>query len=393
MIITSGPTYQGASTLFAAVEDDLEWSRTLITGVASFGRFGGAIFGPFEGFMVDRYGPGRMALIGIVLGGIGFILLSRINGPVPYFATYFLITTGFSMGGFMPSMTAVNSWLPKRRATGMAIVLAGSSLGAFVVPLMAWGITAHGWRPTVAVIGGVSIFVAPFIARIFSAKSMPRQNTFAHPTSNNFNYSSNDFTAKQAIRTRAFWALSMTHMLGNMALAGVSAHAVLHLTDIGLSLSRAASIITIIGVASLCGQITSGIFGDRVNKRLVIAFLYASQGCAIILLAGVSNYTEAAIFGVVWGTSVGARPPMFHAMRGEYFGQRAFGTIMGMVSLPMAIGMTAVPVLLGVAFDIQETYRWAFLILAATSLIAGLMILSATRPAHPNGHQDVSPVV
>ena len=297
----------------------------------------------------------------------------------------------------MPSMTAVNSWLPKHRSTGMAIVLAGSSLGAFVVPLMAWGITAHGWRPTAAAIGGVAIFVAPFVARIFSTKRTVRPNVSAnasaHPTPNDFNHSPNDFTAKQAIRTRAFWALSMTHMLGNMALAGVSAHAVLHFTDIGLSLSRAASIITIIGISSLCGQITGGIFGDRVNKRLVIAILLASQGCAMILLASVSNYTEAAIFGVVWGLSMGARSPIFHAMRGEYFGQRAFGTIMGMGSLPMAIGMTAVPVLLGVAFDIQDTYRWAFLILAVTSLTAGLVILVATRPVHPNQCQDVSQVV
>ena len=49
MLVSSGPTFQAASTLFRAIEDEFGWSRAIVTGVASFGRFGGALLGPVEG--------------------------------------------------------------------------------------------------------------------------------------------------------------------------------------------------------------------------------------------------------------------------------------------------------------------------------------------------------
>ena len=61
--ISSGPTFFASSTIFRAVEDEFGWSRTLVSGVASFGRFGGALFGPIEGWLIDRFGVGKMVFI------------------------------------------------------------------------------------------------------------------------------------------------------------------------------------------------------------------------------------------------------------------------------------------------------------------------------------------
>ena len=73
MVLSSGPTYQASSVLFKAIEDEFGWSRALISGVASFGRFGGAMLGPVEGFLTDRFGSGKMVLVGFTMGGIGLI--------------------------------------------------------------------------------------------------------------------------------------------------------------------------------------------------------------------------------------------------------------------------------------------------------------------------------
>ena len=129
MLVSSGPTYQAASTLFRAIEDEFGWSRAVVTGVASFGRFGGALLGPVEGWMTDKFGTGKMVLIGFTLGGLGLIFYSQLQGPIQYYVAYFIISMGFSIGGFVPSMAAVNAWMPHRRATAMSIVIGGSSLG------------------------------------------------------------------------------------------------------------------------------------------------------------------------------------------------------------------------------------------------------------------------
>ena len=153
MVFSAGPTFQAASVLFKAIEDEFGWSRTLISGVATFGRLGATLLGPVEGWLVDTFGSGRMVLIGFTLGGAGLIFFSQINGPVLFYAAFLLLSLGFSSGGFVPSLTATNAWMIRRRALGMSIVEGGVSISGLLVPFIVWGISQHGWRATVLVMG------------------------------------------------------------------------------------------------------------------------------------------------------------------------------------------------------------------------------------------------
>ena len=101
-------------------------------------------------------------------------------------------------------------------------------------------------------------------------------------------------------------------------------------------------------------------------------------------LAFVNSYPTALLFALMWGVGFGGRPPMMHALRGEYFGRRAFGTITGLSGLFMSAGMMAAPVIAGWVFDVQHTYQWVFLTLVATSVAASIVMLFATRPSLPS---------
>ena len=94
MILSSGPTYQASSVLFKAIEDEFGWSRALISGVASFGRFGGAMLGPIEGWLTDRFGSGKMVLVGFTMGGTGLIFFSFIQGALQYYFAFFFFRWG-----------------------------------------------------------------------------------------------------------------------------------------------------------------------------------------------------------------------------------------------------------------------------------------------------------
>ncbi len=390
MTFVSAPTFQGSGVIFAAVEAQFGWSRTVVSGVATFGRFGGAVLGPLEGYLVDRLGPARMMLIGLVLGGIGFLLFSQTRTPTWYFATFFILSLGFSAGGFMPATAAVAKALPRRRATGIAIVLAGSSLGALLVPLLAWGIETHGFRTTMVVIGLVAIALAPAFSYALSRRPLePRPDDAAagqsRPGGAPEERAPDDesFTVREEIRTRAFWFMAGAHALANISVGAVSAHIVLHLKDLGMSLATASSIIPMYATIALVAQLTGGLIGDRMDKRVPIAGLMAVQTVAIVVLAYIDTFAGAVLFAVLWGIGFGARPPLFHAMRGDYFGGRYFASILGVSSFPMTLGMMAAPVVAGYAFDVQGTYRWVFLGVAACCLAGGFLILFATRPIHP----------
>jgi len=390
MMVSSGPTFQAASTLFRAIEDEFGWSRAVVTGVASFGRFGGALLGPLEGWMTDFFGTGKMVLVGFTIGGLGLIFYSQLQGPIQYYAAYFILSMGFSLGGFVPSMSAVNAWMPHRRATAMAIVVGGSSLGGLFVPAIVWGINTHGWRETTLVIGLITLAAGPPIAYI-AGKRAPEYSELMSQVSKTKDsdaapLTQYDFTAKQALKTRAFWSISISHTMTNLSVGAISSHIYFQLTDkngVDLSDTSAATIMPIMALAAFIFQLLGGFAGDRLSKRTMLPILILLQGSALILLAESSNYWTALMFALLWGFGFGARTPLMHALRGEYFGRKHFGAILGMSAFPMGLGMMITPWVIGRVHDDTGTYVNSLYVLAGFCAIAAMTILFATKPPNP----------
>jgi MFS family permease len=390
MIVSSGPTFQAASTLFRAIEDEFGWSRAVVTGVASFGRFGGALLGPLEGWLTDKFGTGKMVLIGFTIGGLGLIGYSQLQGPIQYYVLYFTLSMGFSIGGFVPSMSAVNAWMPHKRAMAMAIVISGSSLGGVFVPLIVWGINNYGWRETTFVIGLITLVAGPPIAYVAGKRAPEYGELMAQVTKTQSDdakpLTQYDFTGKEALRTRAFWSISISHTLTNLSVGAISAHIYFPLTDenaVNLSDASAATILPIMALATFSFQMVGGFVGDRINKRSILPVLILLQGSALVVLAHAENYHTAVLFALMWGIGFGARTPLLHAMRGDYFGRKHFGVILGMSAFPMGLGMMAAPVIVGRVYDNTGTYVTSFQTLAAFCVIAAVTILFASKPSIP----------
>ena len=291
----------------------------------------------------------------------------------------------------MPSITAVNAWMVKNRATAMSFVIGGSSIAGLLVPPMVWSINTYGWRPTVFVIGVIAIVLGPLVARLLGKRPTPEQIEEQTRQSSESGRRSRhtrlyDFTPKEALRTPAFWSISITHMLVNLSTGAISGHLFLHLTDangVDLDDATASGVVPILVVTTFIFQLGGGVMGDRISKRVLVPFLLLIQGAALVILAIADNFFLAAVFAVVWGVGFGARTPLLHAMRGEYFGRRHFGTILGLSSFPMSIGITLAPFVMGWVHDIQHTYEWSLYVLAGTCVLASATILFAARPIPP----------
>ena len=171
----------------------------------------------------------------------------------------------------------------------------------------------------------------------------------------------------------------------------MSAHVILHLLDIGLDLPKASTVVPVFALVGLGFQMMGGLFGDRVDKRLLISLFLAIQASAVIILAFAESYATALSFAVLWGIGFGGRTPILHAMRGDYFGTKAFGTILGLSGVSMGLAMMSAPVAVGYLFDLQGTYRWALIGAAAACYAGSLLILFATRPTHPSERSTAQP--
>ena len=146
----------------------------------------------------------------------------------------------------------------------------------------------------------------------------------------------------------------------------------------------AATVVAVYTVIGLAFQLVGGILGDRLPKPPLIAAFTAIQGLGVIVLAYASGTGGVLLFAVLFGIGFGGRVPLVIALRGEYFGRRAFATILGASLLPMNIAQIVAPILTGYLYDTQGTYVIPFVGLAILNILGATVILLARKPTLPN---------
>ena len=138
MSLSAGITFHGFGNFVIPLSNEFGWSRTTISTVISIGKLQSGIFGPLEGWAVDKFGPRRLMFIGIPILGLGYVLLSTINTLAAFYVVYLLlITLGSNLSMGMPIIASVANWFKKRR--GLAFGLASSPCTTPVLAvLLAW---------------------------------------------------------------------------------------------------------------------------------------------------------------------------------------------------------------------------------------------------------------
>lgn len=387
------PIFHGLGFFFVALERQFGWTRAVLSVPFALGRIEGAVLGPIEGYLTDLLGPRRMVLIGFAMLGFAFILFSVIQGVLGYYLTFLLIFAGAGFGGFIPLIAAINNWFVRHRTKAMAIGLLGINLGALFAPLLGHAIDLYGWR---VIALGIGIFVLLLTVPIsLSVRNRP-EDYGQHPDGDfiteedgyiqNIADDSDSFTVGQAVRTSAFWAITATHGFSAVSAITISIHIVPAMTDIGMSLAKAGTVVLTWGIAGGISQIIGGFLGDHLPKRQLIAGAIAIQGTGILVAAGIPTSEGAYLFAVLYGIGLGARVPLLTAIRGDYFGRRHFATILGVSQMPMNLFMVGAPILAGYLFDIFGSYTIAFVGLAAINFLGALTILLARRPVLPGNY-------
>ena len=419
---------------FVALENTFGWTRTQLSLAFAFTRVEGGILGPIEGYLTDRYGTKRLVMAGMAIMGVGWLLFSLVQDtkdvpflrdlpfhtlpdfmqvlvpPITFYLVYMLIALGQGIGSWLPLMAMLNNWFNRRRAMAMGFSNSTSRLGTLVlIPAIAWAIDPEferlGWRTTVIIIG-VAILVINLPLSLL-IRNRPEDHGLLPdgdrpepaPAAASANRSSDgsdrartqparrpvadqvDFTWQQAIRTPAFWLISVGHGCTSMILIAMMAHLAPMMTDQGYSLQTASFVITGYTVVSMVFQIIGGFIGDRIPKRLALFVFTWIQASGVFLLTfGPATLPVAYGFALLFGAGFGGRNPLTVSIRGEYFGRASFGKIMGLSQVPMNIMLLAAPVFAGVVRDITGEYVIAFAVLAALNMLGGVLFLFAARP-------------
>src|SRR5688572_24895484 len=134
-------------TYAAVLRQEFGWSRGALSGAFSMARLESGMLGPVEGWLLDKFGPRNVMVIGIALLGGGMIAFAFIESLFHFYIVYFVMAVGGTLGGFLAITVSLVSWFSRHRSKALAIAQIGFAAGGLLVPITVWSIERFGWRP------------------------------------------------------------------------------------------------------------------------------------------------------------------------------------------------------------------------------------------------------
>src|SRR5512139_4263783 len=254
---------QSFGAYFAVLRDDRGWSKTELSGAAALHQLEAAVLGPVIGWFIDRFGAQWVIRGGVMLFGLGFILFSTIDSLLSFYGAFIVTALGASLCGFFPLNVSLIHWFEKKRARALSSMQLGMAAGGLCVPLIAWALATFGWRAT-AFASGLVIWAACLpLSFVFRRRpedyglrmdGEPSRAAASEPGKADVDDGTRDFTAREALRTPAFWLISLGHGFALLVVHAVSVHAITHLKEgLGYSVAAAALAISLVTFCQIGG--------------------------------------------------------------------------------------------------------------------------------------------
>jgi sugar phosphate permease len=384
---------QSFGAYVAVLRDAFGWTKTQLSFAAALHQMEAAVLGPLLGWIIDRFGAQGVIRTGVTVLGIGFMLVSQIDSLGAFYAAFVVIALGSSMCGFMPLNVSLIYWFERRRARALSTLGLGLAVGGIAVPLVAWFMATYGWRHTAFGSGLVILLVGLPLSFVIRGRphlygefvdGEPLPATPSRLRAAHRKEATRDFTAREALRTPAFWLLSFGHAFALLVVSAVNVHAITHLKEgLGYSVEAAALYVMLMTLAQIGGIGIGALVGDRFDKRLICAVCMLMHMSGLLCLTYATNVPMIVGFALLHGTAWGLRGPFMQAIRADYFGVSAIGMILGLSVMIVVLGQIAGPMIAGFLADMTGNYRSGFTVLALLAGLGSLFFLLAKKPPRP----------
>ena len=111
-----GFAYYGLPFFFDFMTKEYGWSRTVITSGNALGKLlVGPLFGFIAGWLIDKYGPRRLMMSGVLMTATALIGLSFADSLGFFYLFYVFNALGYVCGGPLPCQVLISRWFDKNR--------------------------------------------------------------------------------------------------------------------------------------------------------------------------------------------------------------------------------------------------------------------------------------
>ncbi|MEJ0028894.1 MAG: MFS transporter [Bacteroidota bacterium] len=358
---------------------EFEWTRATVTSGSAMGKIiVGPIFGFLAGWIIDRFGPRRLMLAGIVMGGIALIGLSMMTSLWQFYLFYFFNALGYMCGGPLPNQVLISRWFEKSRGKAMGIAYLGVGVGGMLVPQIAkWLNVEFGWHEALMILGILMIVIAFPMAWFVKENPEGLHQETKHDSSK--------LPIGHILKGWPFYLLVIGSMCSIGAVAGTSQNLKLFFSiDLHYSQTEAANVMSIVLGSSIIGRLLMGWLADRIQKKYVMMLIYALVAVSIPLLYFADVPGVIYVFAFSFGVALGGDYMIIPLMAAELFGVRVMGRVMGLVITVDGLAEAFAPMLAAWLRDTSGSYANGFtalIILAIIGIIAVSLLPRKTETA------------
>jgi sugar phosphate permease len=362
---------------------DLGWSRQQVTSGNALSKLVvGPLFGWLAGIMVDRFGPRRLMLVGIVIAGAALIGLGGVTTIGAFYFFYLLNALGYVLGGPLPVQVLLSRWFDTARGKAMGIAYLGIGVGGALVPLVAYALTqSMGWRGALKVLGILMIVIA--LPGAFIVREPPRPA--AGPA--------DQAPSVAAILHRpSFYLLAAGSMASIGAVGGTMQNLKLYLSlDRKLPQGEIAGVLSLILVGSIAGRLLMGWLADRWFKKHVMLLVYTIVAATIPAMVFAPSLPLIKVGALLFGIGLGGDYMIIPLMAAELFGLRMLGRVMGIVLTADGVAEAVVPMAVATIRDRTGSYASGFLLLVALAAAGALAVALLPRRGEASDVGAIAP--
>jgi MFS family permease len=382
------------SVFLVALSREFGWSRSVVAGAFSLLVVVHGVSGPPLGWLVERFGARAVIASGGALLAVSLYLGASVTAVWQLYVVFGgLVALGVSSAGWVPSVVLIRAWFPSRVGTALGVVSAGIGVGIFaLVPLTQLLIDALGWRGALRVLAVVmAAWIVPATLLLIRDPrgTTPARAVTAAPADRAVPARPH-WTLHAASRTWRFWGTGTVFFAASGSTQMLMVHQVAYLVDHGAPAFVGATVVGVVGIASIAGKTGWGALSDRIGREPTYTLAFVCVAASVGLLALAGAYPRSVLpygYAILIGVGYAVTAPLTPAIASDLFGGPRFARIFGVLHLTNSLGGALGAWTAGWIFDTTGGYGFALPIAAGMALLAPtlLWIVAPRRPNPPPG--------
>jgi MFS family permease len=357
---------------------ELGWTRAQVTSGNMIGKvLVGPLFGFLAGALIDRVGPRKPMMAGIVVASLALVGLGNVQTIGLFYVFYAMNALGYVLAGPLPNQVLLSRNFKESRGKAMGIAYVGIGIGFFFVPqITKYLIGAVGWRTALMLLGALVVVVAmPLVLLLREGEGPAAAAARAEAPK---------APLGEHLKGRNFYVLALGSMASIGAVGGAIQHFKMMLTiDKGWSQGEALNIISMIAVVSLIGRFGAGWLADKIGPKRVMLIVYALVTVAMLILVSGAEGGSIYLYVLCFGLGLGGEYLIIPLMAAQLYGTAVLGRIMGIILTADGVAEALFPWIVGKLHDSTGSYSAGFQLLAGLAAFGALAIamLPGKRPS------------